>query len=122
MGEQQPAVADEHAQQRELDWREMHLLTLHPHCMGGQVDDEPVRLDLWIGVAHENALAERHRAAPSSAGLGACSRSGNSTTKLVPWPGTDSTPMRPPFSSTKPLAIASPSPEPWWPSRVSVER
>ena len=40
------------------------------------------------------------------------SPSGNSTTKVVPCPGSDSTETRPPFASTKPLTIARPSPAP----------
>ena len=38
--------------------------------------------------------------------------SGNSTTKVVPWPGSDSTETCPPFASTNPLTIASPRPAP----------
>ncbi len=37
---------------------------------------------------------------------------GSEMTKLVPWPGSESTAMVPPLASMKPLAMASPSPEP----------
>ena len=44
---------------------------------------------------------------------------GSSTTNALPRPGVDSTQMRPPFASTKPFAIARPSPDP---ARVSPPR
>ncbi len=56
----------------------------------------------------------RWRRAPAR--RAASSSAGNSTTKLVPWPGSDSTDTRPPLASTNPRTIASPSPEPRWPA------
>ena len=44
--------------------------------------------------------------------------SGSATTKVVPWPGRDSTEIVPPLASTKPFAIARPRPDPgqwFWP-------
>ena len=74
--------------------------------------------DLRLVVADQHALRVAHErgrrvdapAAPAS------SSAGNSTTKLVPWPGSDSTEIRPPLASTNPRAIASPRPEPRWPA------
>ena len=62
--------------------------------------------DLRLVVADEDPPALRHAAASSGP------LSASSTTTVVPWPGTDSSAIRPPFASTKPLAIARPSPEP----------
>ena len=60
--------------------------------------------DLRLVVADEDPGA-----APLIAGPPA---PGSETTKLLPWPGTESTAISPPLASTKPLAIASPRPAP----------
>ena len=70
--------------------------------------------DLRLVVADEDALG--HDAArPTGRRLRGGSSDGNSTTKLVPCPGSDSTETRPPLASTNPRTIARPSPEPRWP-------
>ena len=54
-----------------------------------------------------------------SSGIAGCSI-GSETTKLVPWPGSESTEIVPPLASTKPFAIASPRPEPVHGSRLGA--
>ncbi len=71
------------------------------------------------------ARRSRRRAPPTrSSSLPA--RAAARSRSVVPWPGSDSAQTCPPFASTKPRAIASPSPEPPWPSdpsrRAAVER
>ena len=71
-------------------------------------------------AARAGSAARRRRRAPRSCrGVQSAreSRSGRSrsaatTTKLVPWPGSDSTEIVPPLASTKPFAIARPRPDP----------
>ena len=72
--------------------------------------------DLRLVVADEHAAAGAHGVAPRSRPPAAARLDGNSITKLVPWPGSDSAQTRPPLASTKPLAIARPRPEPPCPS------
>ena len=72
-------------------------------------------LRLVVDDEHDRTRRAHDTVAPEGAAGGAgapWSPSGNWTTKAVLWPGTDSTVMCPPLASTKPLAIASPSPEP----------
>src|SRR5947209_15855841 len=91
----------------------------HQHLISRVAEDQVQRApDLRIVVAHEDPLV-RHQPppsgcsrAPTATGSPAGAGSGNSTTKVVPCPGSDSTLMRPPFSSRNPLVIARPSPEP----------
>ena len=70
-------------------------------------------------AARAGSAARRRRRAPGRAtslhSLGRAVRrpgTGSWKTKLVPCPGSDSARSRPPFASTNPRAIASPSPEP----------
>ena len=70
-------------------------------------DDAQRPQDLRLVVDDEHATARR--AHPTGAGTGAV---GNSTTNVVPCPGSDSTAIVPPFASTKPRAIARPRPDP----------
>src|SRR5262245_35108164 len=75
------------------------------------------RAQLFLVLDDENAF---HQAAR----LAASARTGSSMRKVEPWPGLDSTQMRPPCISTIFLAMASPSPVPplvlvfessiWW--------
>ena len=72
---------------------------------------------IWRSSSHdEHAPPGAHSVAALATGCGAvgglvpASRTWN--TKVVPCPGNDSARSRPPFASTKPRAIASPSPDP----------
>ena len=77
------------------------------HLEARVAQDDPQRAeDLALVVHHEHARRRRSRR-----GRGRVRR-GSWITKLVPWPGSDSALMRPPFASRKPRAIASPSPDP----------
>ena len=77
-------------------------------------DDAQRAQDLRLVVADENPLPGAHVTTTSLtrprdvASLG----SGNWNTNVLPSPGTDSARSRPPLASTKPRAIARPSPEP----------
>ena len=83
----------------------------------GVAQDDPQRAqDLRLVVADEDALRCSVAADASRGRTVASSSAGNSTTKLVPWPGSDSTETRPPLASTNPRTIASPRPEPRWPA------
>ena len=57
-----------------------------------------------LGVTSGSPARARLRSSASSIG--------SETTKLVPWPGSDSTEIVPPLASTNPLAMASPRPDP----------
>jgi hypothetical protein len=75
------------------------------HVVAGLAQDDLQRAqDLALVVDHEHPGEIAHAGS-----------SGSSTTKLDPWPGSDSTHTRPPLASTKPRTIARPSPEPRWP-------
>ena len=80
----------------------------------GVAQDHPQRAqDLRLVVADQDALVRAHVPEAVASGTGSSRRSssaGNSTTKLVPWPGSDSTDTRPPLASTNPRTIASPRP------------
>ncbi len=65
--------------------------------------------DLLLVVTDEHPRSGRVGHAGTIAG--GCATA-SETTKLVPWPGSDSTEIVPPFASTKPLAIERPRPEP----------
>src|SRR6185312_4360506 len=78
--------------------------------------DHPQRpQDLRLVVADEDAGGGTVAHAGTSwsvDGSGSGSGRPKVTTKLDPWPGSDSTSTSPPFASMKPRAIARPRPEP----------
>ena len=77
------------------------------HLVAGAAQHEAQRAqDLRVVVADEDALAG-HQAARRLA-RGARGLSGSSTTKLVPWPGSDSTEIRPPFDLDEALRDREP--------------
>ena len=78
-------------------------------------DDLQRAQDLRLVVADEHARGGRaHPAASPTGGAGRepDGSSGNSSANVVPWPGSDSTQIRPPLTVTSPRAIARPRPEP----------
>ena len=83
------------------------------HLEAGIAQDHPQRpQDLRLVVADEHPRCHQTVIAATSAVGDRARLAGSSTTKLVPWPGSDSTAIAPPLASMKPSAIARPSPEP----------
>ena len=69
MGQQAPAVADQHAQQVELDRREVDLLAAAADHPRGEVDSQPVRFDDRLtGLGVRRGAAPPAGARPARAG------------------------------------------------------